>query len=315
MIKPPLPATEIERLEALRALRILDTAPEERFDRITRIACKAFDVPIALVSIVDRDRQWFKSRQGLEVTETPREVSFCGHAILQDEVLVVGDATADERFHDNPLVTCDPDIRFYAGCPVKAPDGSRIGTLCVIDRHPREFSDADVAMLTELAAMIEEELVNDCLLTTDPVTGLSNLRGFEVAAQHLLPLCQRTNTPAALLLFRIETDYGVRLDDRRAATFASLINDTFRQSDITARVADDIFAVLLAGAGIDDADTVRGRLESMLDIHNRNQLGGVELRLEYAQVGYVASRHGSVLELIDDAQWQLLEPDNDRASA
>ena len=123
MKTPELPADERTRLEILRSLKILDTLPEERFDRLTRLARKLFDVPIALVSLVDVNRQWFKSSAGLDATETPREISFCGHAILGDDILVVSDTQLDERFHDNPLVTGGPAIRFYAGCPLTGANG------------------------------------------------------------------------------------------------------------------------------------------------------------------------------------------------
>ena len=138
MLKPPIPKNEAQRMESLRSLHILDTPAEERFDRITRLAKRLFGVPIALVSLVDESRQWFKSRQGLDATETPREISFCGHSILCDDTMVIADAAQDERFADNPLVTDEPHIRFYAGCPVQTPDRQRIGTLCIIDRQPRE---------------------------------------------------------------------------------------------------------------------------------------------------------------------------------
>lgn len=155
---PPLPPDEAERLASLRALGLLDTPPEERFDRITRIARTLFDVPIAAISLVDADRQWFKSRQGLGAEQTPREVSFCGHAILGSELFEIPDATRDERFRDNPLVAGEPNLRFYAGAPLSAPDGRRIGTLCVIDRRPRELTPAQKAALRDLAACAEREI-------------------------------------------------------------------------------------------------------------------------------------------------------------
>lgn len=156
---PQHPRNEGERLEALRRLDILDTPPEERFDRITRTASRALGVPMALVSLIDDDRQWFKSRRGLDATETPRDISFCGHAILGDEILVTPDAQTDPRFSDNPLVTGAPHIRFYAGCPVRDPDGMSLGTLCVLDTESRLFDDEQLAMLRDLAAMVEHELV------------------------------------------------------------------------------------------------------------------------------------------------------------
>src|SRR5215212_10891180 len=158
MIVPALPTDEAERLAALRRLEILDTPSEERFDRITRLARHAFGVPIALVSLIDANRQWFKSCQGLDASETPRGISFCGHAILAADALVIPDAADDPRFADNPLVTGPPGIRFYAGQPLSSVDGFRLGTLCIIDRHPRELSDVDRQALRDLAALVEAEL-------------------------------------------------------------------------------------------------------------------------------------------------------------
>ena len=157
-IKAPLPRNERQRIDALRRLSILDTPPEERFDRLTRLAQRLFDVPIALVSLVDTDRQWFKSCQGLGGRETSRETAFCAHAILAPEPLVVPDALQDSRFADNPLVTAEPYVRFYAGQPLSAPDGSRVGTFCIIDHRPRELNESDLRTLRDLALMAEEEL-------------------------------------------------------------------------------------------------------------------------------------------------------------
>ncbi len=157
-IKAPLPADEESRIEALHGLGILDTEAEERFDRHTRIAAAALDAPIALISLVDRDRQWFKSRHGLDTSETPRDMAFCAHAIHNDDAFVVTDALQDERFADNPLVVHDPRIRFYAGVPLRVADGSRIGMLCVIDHRPRDLSPTQRDLLKELAKLVEQEL-------------------------------------------------------------------------------------------------------------------------------------------------------------
>lgn len=131
----------LTRAAAVRALGILDTAEEERFDRLTLIAAQTLRVPIALVSILDTDRQWFKSRHGLCATETPLSAAFCAYTVEQPDVLVVPDALLDPRFQDNPLVNGEPHIRFYAGAKVCSPDGMPVGTLCVIDREPRDFSE------------------------------------------------------------------------------------------------------------------------------------------------------------------------------
>jgi diguanylate cyclase (GGDEF)-like protein/PAS domain S-box-containing protein len=149
---------EEERVKALHALGVLDTPQEDRFDRFTRIAAAAFDAPITLVSLVDSKRQWFKSRTGLDARETPRSMSFCSHTVALDDMLVVPDTHLDERFVDNPLVVGAPFIRFYAGQPVHGVDGQALGTLCIIDQQPRQFSDADKRMLRDLAQMVQDEL-------------------------------------------------------------------------------------------------------------------------------------------------------------
>ena len=158
MQAPALPPDERLRLEALRRLLILDTPPEERFDSLTVYAASLFQVPIALVSLVDADRQWFKSRCGLDVTETGRDVSFCGHAILHDELFVVSDALKDPRFSDNHLVTGNPSIRFYAGAPLKLKNGQRPGTFCLIDRKPRSLDAWERQHLLDLARVASLEL-------------------------------------------------------------------------------------------------------------------------------------------------------------
>lgn len=161
------PGTEKRRLAALDRLGILDTPPEERFERLTRIARQYYGVKTALFSIVDEDRQWFKSRQGLETAQTPRSVAFCDYAIRQDKILLVEDATLDPRFQKNPLVTGKPHIRFYAGIPVREPSGFKIGSLCIIDDKPRHFSEIDLDVLRSLASIVEDELERSYLASDD----------------------------------------------------------------------------------------------------------------------------------------------------
>lgn len=166
MIPAPIPANESERMQALRELLILDTPPEERFDRIVQFAAEEFGVPIALISLIDSDRQWFKARFGLNVCETDRKSSFCGHAIHATEVMVVEDATQDHRFADNPMVLGAPHIRFYAGAPLEMSPGVRVGTLCLIDRRRRSLDATDLAILVSLRDLVVNELIGQTLEAT-----------------------------------------------------------------------------------------------------------------------------------------------------
>ena len=154
----PRPGNEESRLQKLHAYNILDTPPEEPFERITRIVAETMGAPIAAVSLIDRDRQWMKARRGIDLAEVPRDLAFCAHAILSDQVLVVEDATQDVRFSANPLVSGSSAFRFYAGAPLRTPDGFNLGTLCVIDRRPRTLSPSHHQLLEDLARLTVDEM-------------------------------------------------------------------------------------------------------------------------------------------------------------
>jgi len=158
MSPAPLPPDEKERLEALARYDLLDTPPEQAYDDLVALAAEMLDVPIALVSLMDEERQWFKAALGIEVRETHRDVAFCSYAILKDELFVVSDATEDARFAHNPLVTSEPRIRFYAGAPLRTREGQRLGTLCVIDRKPRQLTEKQTAALLRLRRQAEAQL-------------------------------------------------------------------------------------------------------------------------------------------------------------
>jgi ribonuclease BN (tRNA processing enzyme)/DNA-binding response OmpR family regulator len=163
-VRASLPEDEETRLASLRQLRVFDTEPEERFDRITRLAAAVFDVPIALVSLVDRDRQWFKSCYGSSAKETSREASFCAHVVYNREMMLVTDALIDPRFADNPLVVNEPRVRFYAGCPLILADGSCVGTLCLIDTRARSLEGREVGLLQDLRDLTVQELYRTSVL-------------------------------------------------------------------------------------------------------------------------------------------------------
>ena len=309
MLQPQDLSTEHRRIRALHGLDILDTAPDERFDRLTRLAQKLFDVPIAAVSLVDIDRQWFKSSVGLKASETPRDWAFCSRAILDDGVTVVPDAMADERFRQTPLVAGELGIRFYAGCPVRAVDGSALGTLCIIDTAPRELPKSDQEALVDLAAMVEGELRALELATTDELTGLANLRGFNRIAAHVLAISQRAERTATLLHFdlndfkQINDERGHAAGDEALRDFATQLVASFRHSDIVARLGGDEFCVLLSGASED----VIGIPLTLLEERLRDESGNLRVSYSVGVATFEPDRHNLVADLVRDADERMYQ--------
>jgi diguanylate cyclase (GGDEF)-like protein len=313
MIPAPIPADEPARLQGLRALRILDTAPEERFDRLTRLAKRLFGVPIALVSLVDENRQWFKSAVGLDVKETPRDISFCGHALLADDILLIENALLDERFHDNPLVVDDPKLRFYAGCPLKIPNGSKVGTLCLLDMEPRSLDATERELLHDLARIAEQEIAAVQLATMDELTQLSNRRGFMALGQHALGLCTRLDKPASLLFFdldgfkSINDQHGHAEGDRALVTFGRLLLENFRDSDVVGRLGGDEFVVLMVNMTPGQSRIALDRLQRAVDDVNRNINRGYDLRFSVGQVDFDPQRHRTIDLLLGEADERMYE--------
>ena len=217
----PLPANERERLKALLRYEILDTDSERHFDDLTLLASHICQTPIALVSLVDKDRQWFKARVGLSVSETSRDVSFCAHAILQPNLFIVPDATEDARFADNPLVTSEPKIRFYAGMPLFTSDGKHaLGTLCVIDRVPRELSATQKEEIEALARQVQALLElrfrlqqERHLARIDSLTGAANRRAFYESLEGELSRLKRYARPFSVAY--LDLDNLKRVNDLR----------------------------------------------------------------------------------------------------
>jgi diguanylate cyclase (GGDEF)-like protein len=321
MIRPALPVNEATRLDTLRSLNILDTSPEERFDRLTRLAKRLFGVPIALISLVDADRQWFKSCQGLNVSQTARDVSFCGHAILGDEILMVPDALLDERFHDNPLVTGEPKIRFYAGCPLTVPNGSKLGTLCLIDQEPRQLDEDERQLLRDLARMAEQEIAAVQLATMDELTLVSNRRGFMSLGQHALSLCKRMSRPASVFFFdldgfkSINDRFGHAEGDRALVSFARLLMQVFRDSDVVGRIGGDEFVVLMTNCSEEDTQVAFNRVQRVVDEYNRVSQRGYEIRFSAGTVAYDPSRHPSIDALLSEADALMYERKRKRQAA
>lgn len=289
---------EQNRLQILNALGILDGGPDERFDRLTRMARRVFGVPIALVSLVDLNRQWFKSCQGMDFTSTARDISFCGHAILGDEIFVIPDALADARFDDNPLVIGAPGIRFYAGCPLRVSRGAKVGTLCIIDQQPRAFDAEDAAALKDLAAMVEDELTAFQASTTDSLTRIWNRRGFLTLAQASLNQCVHQNQPATLAYFdlngfkRINDVHGHAAGDAVLQRFAEGLSVSFRASDLFARIGGDEFVVLMPDSPAAKADDAVAALGDWLAATEARLGLPYRTRFSFGSVGHVPAAPG-----------------------
>lgn len=307
MLTPNTPHNEKARQAALDATGLVDTAPTERFDRYTRLVQRLFKVPIALVSLVDRDRQWFKSRQGLAATETPRDISFCGHAIMENDLLVVENATMDQRFHDNPLVTGDPSIRFYAGCPIETDDGQTIGTLCLIDDQPRKFSEEDREALRDVGAMVSDELATIRLASMDDLTGLSNRRSFKMLADQALKVASRHSHDSSLVMIdldgfkEINDQLGHATGDQALREFADLMRVVFRESDIMARIGGDEFCVLLTETGAEIGAEVVERFRDAVNQFNQQSATDFQLNFSVGIMQFDAHSHENADCMLRDA--------------
>ena len=230
MLKPALPPTEKKRLRELRSYHVLDTLPERLYDNIAKIASEICGTPIALVSLIDENRQWFKARVGLDATETPRDISFCGHAILQPNVFEVQDAHEDPRFRDNPLVEGGPKIRFYAGAPLRSTTGEQLGTLCVIDHEPKKLTSSQIEALTALADQVVALL--EMRLSAKQLADAT-----EAKSQFLANMSHEIRTPlSAILGFAdIMRDRALGPDER--SRYLKILD---RNGRALARLVDDI---------------------------------------------------------------------------
>ncbi len=288
------PDDEIERLAALYALDILDSGTRESIDRVTRMARRIFNVPIALVTFIDDERQWVMSGFG-SPCDLPRSTSFCGYAILSDEVMAVPDTTRDPRFADSPFVDADPSIRFYAGAPLTL-GGYRVGTICVFDEKPRELSDDETELLKDLAGSVESEFASAHRAVVDELTGLYNRRGFHSAGGQLCKLAERNAVPITVFAFDIDDLKTVNDRDGHAAGdaliegFAGRLRSTFRASDTLARMGGDEFAALVYGPC--DTGVVIERLSGAAG----NELEGSDAIPRFS-TGWVTSEPGEATSL------------------
>ncbi len=288
----PIPHNEVQRLRDLERQGVLDHPGDEHFDRLVTLTASVLDTPIALISLVDSDRQWFLARHGLELKETPRQMAFCAHAIAGDETLVVPDASQDSRFNTNPLVIAEPNLRFYAGTPLQSREGHNLGTLCVIDRQPREFAAKQVTLLEELAQLVLRELELRRRLTVNPLTGLTNRTSFLEQAEPELQRARLEEEPLAMLALELDQFSQVRIrwgqeaSDRALHDVAACLQAQHRPQDLLGQIGDQAFAMLMVdvdqAAAMERAEAIRTDISELAGVfrasgHRLTVSGGLTL--------------------------------------
>jgi diguanylate cyclase (GGDEF)-like protein len=268
MEAPKIPANEAKRLLALKNLNLLDTPIQENFERLTRITKAIFKVSIVAITLVDANRQWFKSVQGLDICETSRDVSFCGHVVYRGDLMVIPDTLADPRFADNPLVTASPFIRFYAGYPIKSPSGDTVGSLCIIDQVHQEFTPKELNALIDVAKLVEAEFAREQLQNTqaklhqelmqakhqayvDGLTRLWNRSGIEALLRNQIAECQLQKKSFCVALididnFKVINDtHGHCAGDAILRAVAKRLLSGYRETDSVGRWGGEEFLVIM----------------------------------------------------------------------
>ncbi|ECN7187850.1 sensor domain-containing diguanylate cyclase [Salmonella enterica subsp. enterica serovar Newport] len=299
---PGIPDSEEQRLKSLYISGLLDTRDDERFERLVRLARKVFQVSIALISLVDRERQWLLACQGLTARETSRNISFCGHAILQEGPFIIPDATADARFHDNSLVTGEPHIRFYAGQSVRLPDGTIAGTLCLIHNVPRTFSDDDISSLRDLACIVENEFQAISLAMTDSLTNIPNRRGFYRAGEKLFRTMNRHHVTFSLIYFDLDKFkpvndlWGHAEGDEVLITFATFLHQHLKPGEIVGRLGGDEFAALILRNG--DTESFLHTLSVNLDNYNGTSGKPYNINYSFGAVTYAPEQYVTLADMV-----------------
>jgi diguanylate cyclase (GGDEF)-like protein len=262
----PVSGGEAARLAALHHYEILDTPPEETFDRITRLVRSVLQVPMSVVSFVDRDRQWFKSRQGIAATQTARSISFCNHAIRGPAPLIVPDALADPRFAASPLVLGEPHIRFYAGVPLRTHEGHNLGALCALDTRPRNLDAGQAGILVDLARLTLDEMEMRLVASVDSLTGVMTRRALIDAGRRDVARALRYGRNLSCLMIDVDRfkavndTHGHAVGDLVLQSVAATCRLELRAGDYVGRIGGEEFVVILPETGTDDAFQVAERL-------------------------------------------------------
>lgn len=261
---------EQARLTNLDRYDVLDTPSEEAFDRITRLTRRIFDVPMSTISLIDGHRQWFKSRQGVSASETSKGPALCNVAVREARPLIVPDTLADARFADNPFVLGEPHIRFYAGVPLRTPEGHCIGTLCAMDTKPRTFLADQLDTLSDLAHIVISELELRVLAMTDGLTGALSRRSFRDEFSRAFALAVRHKHELSCIMLDLDhfksvnDQHGHPVGDRVLSAVAQVCRDELRKSDAFGRVGGEEFAILLPHTGLASAMQVAEKLRGSI---------------------------------------------------
>jgi len=283
------------RIAALERYDILDTPDEGAFDKITGLVRDILGVPICAVSLIDRDRQYFKSRQGLAARETPRDISFCTHTIGSREAMMVPDATADPRFAANPLVTGDPNIKSYCGVPLETPDGYNVGALCAIDTVPRSFDPHQIALLSRFAALVVDEMELRRIAQKDHLTGAATRRAFVAETDKAIARRDRNNRPSALLLLDIDhfkainDGHGHPAGDAVLRQVAAAAMRMIRRNDSFGRIGGEEFGILLGETEADQAMDAAERFRAAIERIEFDEPAGVRVTASFGVAPLVAA--------------------------
>jgi len=300
MKMPDMSPHDFYQVNASHAFGLLASSAEIRFERLTRLAKRLFNVPVAFVSLVEAHRPW-----PLQKHDDGR------HAFAATDLLVVQDTVLDQRFQGNQLRMGESRVRFYAGCPIRVGNGDQLGTLCLIDDQPRAFDDDDQALLRDLAKMAEQELFAMELATVDELTRIPNRRGFEAMSEQALSLCKRLDKPVSLFYFdldlfkQINDRFGHAEGDRALQDFSAILSRSFRQSDIVGRLGGDEFAALLPNTGKQQAEVALRFLEKAVKQHNRSAKRPYKLCYSVGHVDSDAAT--SIAELMQRADARMYE--------
>ncbi|WP_431022187.1 Diguanylate cyclase [Erwinia rhapontici] len=301
------------RINSLYALGILDTGPDERFDRLTRLAVEIFKVPIALISLVDNDKQWFKSSCGINLQSTPISDSFCSFAVESGAPYVIEDTFSDPRFILNNLVCNDPFIRSYAGYPVKLPDGEIAGAICIIDTKPREFTSKELNHLKDLAGIVEDEFKIINIATTDSLTGICNRRSFRLILDEVFKNNRKKMKKFSVIIIDlnkfkpINDTYGHAEGNAALCAFSNILENLSYDNSFVARLGGDEFGAILSDSSHLGATAFINELKSDLQKYNNESGKPYLIDFTAGAVEYDFEKHTTVSDILIEADRDMYD--------